>query len=142
MEKPLAPATNANDQDGSASAPLAPPERLHFPIVGIGASAGGLGDLIAPPEALPGKIIDYLRHARFLTGVEPPLAKKDGSALEKVVILLRDKTGQDFSLSRQTSLSRFSPPISTRTPSTKPAAAGIPPTSLPPGRRAPRSQVK
>ena len=66
----------------------------------------GLADVIAPVEALPGKISAYLQHV--------PLIAKPGradqytaqSALEKVVILLRAQTGHDFSLYKKTTIYR------------------------------------
>ena len=58
----------------------------------------GLADIVAPAEALPGKILAYLQHAPLIT--KPGLAREDKaqSALEKVAILLRAQTGHDFSL--------------------------------------------
>ena len=66
----------------------------------------GLADLVAPAEQLPGKIIDYLRHT--ITHVKPelPLEEKDRSALEKVLILLRAKTGHDFSMYKKNTVYR------------------------------------
>jgi two-component system CheB/CheR fusion protein len=58
----------------------------------------GLADIVAPVEALPGKIIAYLRHVPLVAS--PGLAEEDKShsAFEKIVILLRAQTGHDFSL--------------------------------------------
>jgi len=66
----------------------------------------GLTDLVAPAEELPGKIIDYLRHALIIDKTEPPLEEKDRSSLEKVLILLRGKTGHDFSLYKKNTVYR------------------------------------
>jgi chemotaxis methyl-accepting protein methylase len=66
----------------------------------------GLADLIAPAEALPGKISDYLRHALSFDKNDKSLAEKDQSSLEKVLILLRTKTGQDFSLYKKNTVYR------------------------------------
>ncbi len=82
------------------------PATAKFDSMPRSAISAGLADLVAPAEELPGKIIDYLRHARTLAGSEPPLEEKDRSALEKVVILLRDKTGQDFSLYKKNTIRR------------------------------------
>jgi two-component system CheB/CheR fusion protein len=62
------------------------------------AIVGGMSDIVAPVEMLPVKIIAYLQRS--------PLASKSGlvktdkarSGLEKILILLRDQTGHDFSL--------------------------------------------
>jgi chemotaxis methyl-accepting protein methylase/chemotaxis response regulator CheB len=70
------------------------------------AIAAGLADIIAPAEDLPGKIIDYLRHALVITKTEIPLEEKDHSALAKVLILLRAKTGHDFSMYKKNTLYR------------------------------------
>jgi len=66
----------------------------------------GLVDLVAPVEELPGKIFDFLQHARVIAKNEGPLEAKDKSSLEKVVILLRAKTGQDFSLYKKNTVYR------------------------------------
>ena len=66
----------------------------------------GLADIVAPVEELPGKIVAYLRHALHITKTEPALELKDQSALEKVLILLRSKTGHDFSLYKKSTVYR------------------------------------
>jgi two-component system CheB/CheR fusion protein len=57
----------------------------------------GLADLVAPAAELPEKMMAYLLHAPRIAKAESPLDEKDRSALEKVVILLREHTGSDFS---------------------------------------------
>jgi chemotaxis methyl-accepting protein methylase len=66
----------------------------------------GLADVVAPVEALPGKIIAYLQHAPLIA--RPGLAQEDKaqSALEKIVILLRTQTGHDFSFYKKNTLYR------------------------------------
>lgn len=66
----------------------------------------GLADIVAPAEELPGKIIDILRHALIISAPQHPLENKEQSALEKVMILLRSKTGQDFSLYKKNTIYR------------------------------------
>jgi two-component system CheB/CheR fusion protein len=66
----------------------------------------GLADIVAPAEDLPGKIIDYLRHILVITKTDHPLEEKDQSGLEKILILLRAKTGQDFSLYKKNTIYR------------------------------------
>jgi chemotaxis methyl-accepting protein methylase len=66
----------------------------------------GLADLIAPAEDLPAKIFDYLRHALALSKPDHPWHEKDHSALDKILILLRANTGQDFSLYKKTTIYR------------------------------------
>ena len=66
----------------------------------------GLADVVAPVEALPGKIIAYLHHVPLIA--RPGLAEEDQShsAFEKVVILLRAQTGHDFSLYKKNTVYR------------------------------------
>lgn len=83
------------------------PASARFDSMPRSAIDAGLADLVAPAEELPGKILDYLKHARVLVAkTERPLEDKDQSALEKVVILLRAKTGQDFSLYKKNTVHR------------------------------------
>lgn len=66
----------------------------------------GLADVVSPAEVLPAKIISYLQHKPLIDSSEPALADKAQSALEKVMILLRSKTGHDFSLYKKTTVYR------------------------------------
>jgi two-component system CheB/CheR fusion protein len=66
----------------------------------------GLADVIAPVEALPSKINAYLKHVPLITKSEHTDEYVAQSALEKVVILLRSKTGHDFSLYKKTMIYR------------------------------------
>ena len=82
------------------------PASAKFDSMPRSAIDAGLADLVAPAEDLPGKIIDYLRHALVIAKAERPLEEKDQSALEKVLILLRAKTGHDFSLYKKNTVYR------------------------------------
>ena len=66
----------------------------------------GLADIVAPAEELPGKIIAYLHHAPLTAIPEPALKEKDQSALEKIIILLREQTGNDFTLYKKSTIHR------------------------------------
>lgn len=66
----------------------------------------GLADIVAPPDELPEKILAYLKRAPLMTKSETLLEDKAQSGLQKVVILLRDQTGHDFSLYKQNTLYR------------------------------------
>ncbi|HEY3446626.1 MAG TPA: chemotaxis protein CheB [Myxococcales bacterium] len=67
----------------------------------------GLADVVAPVEELPAKIIAYREHAPHLRGPETvPLEDKTQSALEKVFVLLRSQTGNDFSLYKKSTIYR------------------------------------
>src|SRR6185369_4807043 len=61
---------------------------------------------VAPVEELPAKILSYLSHALHVIRTEPALELKDQSALEKVLILLRSKTGHDFSMYKKSTVYR------------------------------------
>jgi two-component system CheB/CheR fusion protein len=82
------------------------PASAKFDSMPRSAIEAGLADVVAPAEALPGKIIDYLRHALVITKSELSVEEKDQSALEKVLILLRAKTGHDFSLYKKNTVYR------------------------------------
>ena len=82
------------------------PASAKFDSMPRSAINAGLADLTAPAEDLPGKIIDYLRHALVIAKTEFPLEEKDQSALEKIIILLRSKTGHDFSLYKKNTVYR------------------------------------
>jgi two-component system CheB/CheR fusion protein len=73
------------------------PASAKFDSMPRSAIDAGLADLVAPAQELPGKIINYLRHTLQIAKVEGPQEEKDQSSLEKVLILLRAKTGHDFS---------------------------------------------
>jgi two-component system CheB/CheR fusion protein len=66
----------------------------------------GLADIVAPVEALPGKIIAFLHHMPLVAS--PGLAGEDKghSAFEKIMILLRAQTGHDFSLYKKNTVYR------------------------------------
>ncbi len=82
------------------------PASAKFDSMPRSAIAAGLADQVAPAEELPGKLIDYLRHAVTIVKTGLPIEEKDQSALEKVLILLRAKTGQDFSLYKKNTIYR------------------------------------
>jgi two-component system CheB/CheR fusion protein len=82
------------------------PASAKFDSMARSAIHAGLADIIAPAEDLPGKIIDYLRHALVITKTDMNLEEKDHSALSKVLILLRAKTGNDFSMYKKNTLYR------------------------------------
>jgi two-component system CheB/CheR fusion protein len=82
------------------------PASAKFDSMPRSAIDAGLADLVAPAEVLPARIIDYLRHALVIAKSTGPLEEKDQSALEKVLILLRAKTGHDFSLYKKNTIYR------------------------------------
>lgn len=66
----------------------------------------GLADIVAPVDELPAKIIAYLQRTPLMARTEVNLEEKTHSALEKTVILLRARTGHDFSLYKRNTLYR------------------------------------
>ncbi len=82
------------------------PASAKFDSMPRSAIEAGLADLIAPAEHLPEKIIGFLRHSRSIVKTEFTLENKDQSALEKILILLRARTGQDFSLYKKNTVYR------------------------------------
>ncbi len=82
------------------------PASARFDSMPRSAIDAGLADVVAPADELPLKIVAYLRHPLISTKTDLPLNEKDKSALEKVLILLRAKTGHDFSLYKKTTVYR------------------------------------
>jgi two-component system CheB/CheR fusion protein len=75
-----------------------------MPKSAIGA---GLADFVAPAEALPARIIAYLKHdAPLIAKSGLARADKARSGLEKILILLRNQTGHDFSLYKSVAVYR------------------------------------
>lgn len=82
------------------------PASAKFDSMPRSAIESGMVDLIAPAEQLPDKIIGYLRHASTIVNKGLALEEKELSSLEKVLILLRSQTGQDFSLYKRNTVYR------------------------------------
>ena len=82
------------------------PSSAKFDSMPRSAIDAGLSDIVAPVEELPGKVVAYLQHALHIIRTEPALELKDQSALEKVLILLRSKTGHDFSMYKKSTVYR------------------------------------
>ncbi|MCK9204522.1 MAG: PAS domain-containing protein [Bacteroidales bacterium] len=53
-------------------------------------------DIIAPAHELPGKLIDFLKHIPVIKS-DLEIEIKEKSALDKIIIILRTHTGNDFS---------------------------------------------
>ncbi len=68
----------------------------------------GLIDYVATAKELSGKLVDLLHLPRpaLAHGAEPVLESKAVSTLEKIIILIRAQTGQDFSLYKKGTLYR------------------------------------
>ncbi len=84
------------------------PDSAKFDAMPRSAIDAGLADIIAPPQELWGRIFTYLKHvAGGADAVKSPIMElKSQSALERIVILLRERTGNDFSLYKKNTLYR------------------------------------
>ncbi|HMQ51704.1 MAG TPA: chemotaxis protein CheB [Anaerolineae bacterium] len=67
----------------------------------------GMMDFILSPEAMAEQLISYVKHA-FVSRIKKPepLLPQSASSLQKIFILLRNHTGYDFSLYKNTTIGR------------------------------------
>jgi two-component system CheB/CheR fusion protein len=82
------------------------PASARFDSMPRSAIDAGLADMVAPAEELPTKIMDFLRHTHLLAKTDQLLEAKNQSALEKALILIRARTGHDFSMYKKNTLYR------------------------------------
>ena len=82
------------------------PTTAKFDSMPRSAIDAGLADIVAPAEELPGKILTYLQRIPLLARTEEVSEDKERSTLEKIVILLRAHTGNDFSFYKRNTLYR------------------------------------
>ncbi len=82
------------------------PSSAKFDKMPRSAIDAGAADLVAPVEEMPGRIIDYFRHAIVIDKTDLSLEKMNQSGLEKIFILLRSKTGHDFSMYKKSTMYR------------------------------------
>ncbi|WP_351088109.1 chemotaxis protein CheB [Shewanella sp. S1-49-MNA-CIBAN-0167] len=80
------------------------PEFAKFDSMPHSAVNMGLADIVAPAEALPERIAAFLKHSR--RDVPTRLKLKSTSALEQIVIILRERSGNDFSLYKKNTIYR------------------------------------
>jgi two-component system CheB/CheR fusion protein len=66
----------------------------------------GLADIVAPAEELPGRIMAYLQRVPHEALPETSVDSVTRGALEKILILLRARTGHDFSCYKRSTLYR------------------------------------
>lgn len=68
----------------------------------------GLVDLVLPPDQMPAKLISYFKTSRAPIAQDSQAAKqKDGEApVQKILVLLRDRVGHDFSCYKQSTIIR------------------------------------
>src|ERR1035441_7960281 len=83
------------------------PESAKFDGMPRSAIEAGLADVVSPPEQLAVKILAYLHHVPILVPrSDLNMADADQSGLEKIVLLLRARTGHDFSLYKKSTIYR------------------------------------
>ena len=83
------------------------PSCAQFDSMPSSAVRAGLADVVAPAEELITKIISFIKHTpKLKLHVDTQLEESDVSSLDKIVLLLRAKTGHDFSLYKKTTISR------------------------------------
>lgn len=82
------------------------PASAKFDSMPRNAIDAGQADIVAPAEQLPAKIITYLHSIRPAGQPEPMRGIKSQSGLDQVMILLRERTGNDFSLYKKNTIYR------------------------------------
>jgi two-component system, chemotaxis family, CheB/CheR fusion protein len=81
------------------------PETAKFDSMPRSAIDSGLVDIVAPSEKLASELIHFLKHIPVVKS-NLNTEVKDKSALEKIIILLRTHTGNDFSLYKKNTIYR------------------------------------
>ena len=84
------------------------PESAGFDSMPRSAIEAGLADIVGKVNELPRQIVAYVAHIPQSTSASPEstLELKSTTALEQVVILLRERTGNDFSLYKKNTIYR------------------------------------
>lgn len=82
------------------------PSSAKFYAMPQSAIEADLADVVAPVQDLPARILSYVRHAPLHLRAAPLPADGERSALEKVAIVLRARTGHDFSLYKSSTVLR------------------------------------
>jgi two-component system, chemotaxis family, CheB/CheR fusion protein len=81
------------------------PATAKFDSMPRSAIEAGLADVIAPAQELPGRLLAFLRLAVRPGSIEPG-PERHQAGLEKIVLLLRDRSGHDFSNYKKSTLYR------------------------------------
>ncbi|AHF90322.1 chemotaxis protein B [Opitutaceae bacterium TAV5] len=82
------------------------PATAKFDAMPRSAIDAGLADIVAPAAQLAGKLVAYRQHRPRIGKTSSSLEGNIRSALEKIVILLRSHSGNDFTLYRRSTLDR------------------------------------
>ena len=70
------------------------------------AIATGLADYILPPEKMPQQLLKYVKQFSIKGARKPENVIDTTSSQQKIIILIRDQTGHDFSLYKQSTIVR------------------------------------
>ena len=81
------------------------PESAKFDSMPRSATKAVIADIIAPAEELPVRLINFLKFAPTIR-TDPDSENKNKSNLDKIIILLRERTGNDFSLYKKNTIFR------------------------------------
>lgn len=83
------------------------PESTEFDGMPRSAIATGMVDYVLPPAEMPARLLAYAAHA-FGQKTRPPSSRPSGKddSLQKIALLLRAKTGHDFSLYKHNTINR------------------------------------
>ncbi len=81
------------------------PKTARFDSMPRNAIDSGMVDIVAPPEKLPLELINFLNQVPVVKS-NLNVEVKDKSAFEKIIILLRTHTGNDFSLYKKNTIHR------------------------------------
>lgn len=85
------------------------PASAAFSGMPMSAINAGLADIVATANELPGRICAYYKDVPILSvrrPAPPPATSGEDAWLEKIMILLRERSGNDFSLYKRTTLLR------------------------------------
>ncbi len=83
------------------------PESTEFDGMPRSAIATGLVDYVLPPAEMPAQLISYASHAHhYRTRLLSTATPSTDVSLHKISVLLRSQTGHDFSLYKQSTISR------------------------------------
>jgi chemotaxis protein methyltransferase CheR/two-component system CheB/CheR fusion protein len=84
------------------------PESAKFDSMPRSAIDAGVADIVVTAKELPLRLLAYLHHSpRGISNAEEPIVTNDAqSTLEQIVILLRERTSNDFSLYKENTINR------------------------------------
>jgi len=81
------------------------PDSAKFDGMPRSATEAVIPDIVAPAEELPSRLMAYLKYIPAIKS-EPDIDSKSQSNLDRIIILLREQSGHDFSLYKKNTLFR------------------------------------